>query len=78
MHIPGDDCKELYETVTGTRVAYELYQRLSGQRDLDLYQSQCIAGIVEYVKAHPKASEDELAKEIAKQIQLFQFKVENM
>ncbi len=68
----------MYETVTGARVAYELYQRLSGQRDLETYQSQCIAGIVEYVKSHPKASEDELAKEIAKQIQLFQFKVENM
>ncbi len=74
----GDDHKQLYETVTGARVAYELYQRMSSERDIETYQAQCILAIVDYVKKHPKASEQELAKEVEKQIELFKFKIDTM
>ncbi len=74
----GDDHKQLYETVTGARVAYELYQRMTGEREIETYQTQCILGIVDYVKKHPKATEDELAREVAKQIELFKYKIDTM
>ena len=74
----GDEHKEIYQTITGARVAYELYQRFSSERDIETYQAQCIAGICDYVKQHPKATEQEIAKEVEKQIELFKFKVETM
>jgi uncharacterized protein YpbB len=72
----GDDGKELYQKITGARVAYEIYNRLSGQRDIDTYQAQCYMGIAEFIKKHPKASEQELTEEVQKQIALFAAKVE--
>ncbi len=43
-----------------------------------MFQAQCIMGIVEYIKKHPKASQKELTAEVEKQIQLFQMKVESL
>ena len=30
--------KNMYELITGARVAYELWNRISGQRDLETYE----------------------------------------
>ena len=74
----GEEHKEMYRTITQARVAYELYQRLTSSNDIETYQAQCIAGICDYVKKHPKATEQELAKEVEKQIELFKFKIDTM
>ena len=34
----GDEHKQLLKTVTGARVTYELYNRLSAQKDVDTFQ----------------------------------------
>lgn len=70
------DNKELAEKLACTRIAYELYQRLSGERELETMRQQAILGIAAYIKKHPKASKEELAAEIGKQIQLFAQKVD--
>jgi hypothetical protein len=67
----GDDYKQLYTTVTGARVTYELYSRLSDRQDIESLRNQCIMSIVEFVKSHPKASEAELTKEVERQIATF-------
>jgi len=72
----GDDHKKLYEKVTGTRVVYELYSRLTTSNNIDLYKSQCMMGIVDYIKAHPNATEAELTKEIQKQVETFKQRVD--
>jgi hypothetical protein len=74
----GDEYKELYKTVTGARVTYELYQRITANKDLETFQTQCIMGIVAYIKANPKASEAELTKEVEKQVKLFKDRVETL
>jgi hypothetical protein len=71
----NEEGEELYKIITGARVAYELWSRISSQKDVDTYQAQCILGIVEFIKKNPKATEDQLAKEVQKQIELFKAKV---
>ena len=34
----GNDYKDLYETITHARIVYELYNRISGQSEIDMYQ----------------------------------------
>lgn len=74
----GDEYKDLYKGVTGARIVYELYQRISASDNLELFKAQCIAGIVEYIKANPKASEAELTKEVEKHVSLFKERVQSM
>ena len=52
-------------------VRYEVYQRISGQREVDALHNRTIAAIVKYVKDHPKAKEEEMQREIAKHIFAF-------
>jgi len=72
----GEEGKDLYKMVTGARVGYEIYNRMSGQRDLEALQQQFIMAVVDYIKKNPKASEDQLAKEIQKQVETFEALVE--
>ncbi|ELU10860.1 hypothetical protein CAPTEDRAFT_129670, partial [Capitella teleta] len=72
----GEEHKDLYKFVTGARVTYEIYQRISSQSSLDAYQAQCIMGIVNYIKEHPKANQKELEKEVLKRIEVFKQQVE--
>jgi len=61
-----------------------LQHQLSGIMESSLYfiiccvQAQCIAGIVEYIKAHPNASEADLTKEVEKHVALFKERVQSM
>lgn len=60
------------------RVGYEVYERLSGEREMEALRSQTILTIAKWIKDHPKASNKEVADEIEQQIALFARKVENM
>lgn len=57
---------------------YELYQRLSGQREVDALHNRTIAAIAKYVKDNPKAKKEELQKEIAKHIFAFAAALEKL
>lgn len=69
---------DMIEKITTFRVGCELFQRLSGARETDALRTQTIMSISDYVKKHPKASKEELAKEVTKQIQLFAEKVDKL
>ncbi|KAK7104550.1 hypothetical protein V1264_019247 [Littorina saxatilis] len=60
------------------RVGYEIYQRLSGEREMDALRNQTILNICKWVNDHPKASKDEMMKEVGKQIAQFAENVEKM
>lgn len=61
----------MIEHLSKLRVGYELYQRLSGEREMEALRKQTIEAIAKWIKEHPKASKDEMQKEISKQITLF-------
>jgi DNA-binding PucR family transcriptional regulator len=72
----GDEHKHLYEVLTGARVANELYQRLGSDSAIEVYRNQCMTGIVDYIKAHPKASQAELTKAVETHINVFKQQLE--
>lgn len=74
----GDEHKDLYQKVTGARVAYELYTRISANSSIEVFQNQCIAGIVDYIKKNPRASEAELTKEVEKHVKIFKENIERL
>jgi len=43
----------------------------SGERAIEQLRAECIMGIVQYLKAHPKASPTDIQKEVGKHIQTF-------
>ena len=43
-----------------------------------MFQTECIMGIVNYIKSHPKATEAELTKAVTAHIAAFQAKVESL
>lgn len=57
---------------------YELYQRMSGEREVDALRAQTIAAIAKYVKDNPKAKREDLQKEIAKHIFAFAHKINTL
>ncbi|XP_060081630.1 uncharacterized protein LOC132560943 [Ylistrum balloti] len=73
-----NDKTDFLKEVTTVRVGYELYQRLSGERELKAMRAETCMNIAKFIKAHPKATKEELQKEVAKQIWLFAQKVEKM
>lgn len=77
MWINDGDASTLKD-ITTARIGYELWSRFSGEKDIDALRNQTILTISKYVKDHPKASKEELTKEVAKQISAFAQKVENL
>ncbi|KAL4238507.1 hypothetical protein ACF0H5_003215 [Mactra antiquata] len=67
-----------FDKLATFRIGYEVYQRFSGNREVDALRAQTIAAIVKYVKDNPKAKKEDLQKEISKHIFAFAHKVENM
>ncbi|XP_019625767.1 PREDICTED: uncharacterized protein LOC109471031 [Branchiostoma belcheri] len=67
---------ELLSTVTQARVGYELFQRATGQDQIDKYKKECILAIADYCKKHPNASKEDLQKEVGKQIVIFAARVD--
>ena len=74
----NNDDPEMIKHLTTMRIGYELWNRLSGERELEALRTQTILRISQYVKSHPNASKEELSKEIGKQIWLFKEKVDKL
>ncbi|XP_060589809.1 uncharacterized protein LOC132744997 [Ruditapes philippinarum] len=66
------------EKVSMFRLGYEVYQRVSGAREIEVLKAQTINAIATYVRDNPKASKEEIQKEIAKQIFAFAQKVDRI
>ncbi|KAK7479450.1 hypothetical protein BaRGS_00029266 [Batillaria attramentaria] len=66
------------EQLAKVRIGYELYQRLSGEREMDALRNQTTVNIAKWIKEHPKASKEETSKEIGNQIMAFAQAVDKM
>lgn len=60
------------------QIGIELYNRLSGAREVDALQNQTIAAIAKYVQENPKAKREDLQKMIAKHIINFARQVDQL
>ena len=55
-----------------------MYQRMSGNREIEALRQQTIEEIARYVKQHPNAPPNELQRVIGKHIIAFAEKVDNI
>lgn len=55
---------------------YEVYQRLSGQREVEALRAETVNKISKYVQENPNAKKEDLQKVIAKYILDFAQKIE--
>merc|ERR1712189_93866 len=71
--ISGNDAgKNALEVMSSLKIANEIYQRLNEDDNrLELLRAKTILRISDYVKKNPRASEEQLAKEVQKEIQQF-------
>ena len=76
--VNDDKAPKFVENMAALRIGYEVYERLSGEREVDALRNQTILAIAKFVKDHPKASKEELVKEISKQIWLFTQRLEKI
>lgn len=72
----GED--DLMKKITSARIINELYQRVSGENEMEALRNETIAKIAKWIKEHPKATKEEITKELSKQITLFAKKVDQM
>uniref|UniRef100_W5NCD1 Si:ch211-191j22.3 n=1 Tax=Lepisosteus oculatus TaxID=7918 RepID=W5NCD1_LEPOC len=68
--------KDLLTVVTGVQVAQEILRRLTGKDQVDVYKEECILAIADYVKSHPRASQQEINRHVEKQVLLFAARVQ--
>ncbi|KAH9505541.1 hypothetical protein Btru_055836 [Bulinus truncatus] len=66
------------EQLAAVKLVNELWERFSGEKELEALRAETILKIVKYVKEHPNSSKDDLAKEIGKMINEFAAKVEQV
>ncbi|CAH1792533.1 unnamed protein product, partial [Owenia fusiformis] len=69
---------EMLKTITGIRVAAELYDRVSSQSTIEAYQTEFYMAIADFVKKHPNSGEAALKKELEKQVAIFAQKVDKL
>lgn len=69
---------QMAERIAGAKLVSELWQRFSGQQEIDSLRSETVLKICQYVKDHPKATKEQLTSEIGKCIAEFASKVEHM
>ncbi|CAL1542104.1 unnamed protein product [Lymnaea stagnalis] len=66
------------EQLATVKIVNEVWQRLSGEKEIEALRTETILRISKYVKENPKASKEELGKEIGRLIKDFASKVEKL
>uniref|UniRef100_A0A3B3RRL8 Si:ch211-191j22.3 n=1 Tax=Paramormyrops kingsleyae TaxID=1676925 RepID=A0A3B3RRL8_9TELE len=72
----SEESKDLLTTLTGARVMHAVHNRLTRRSQLDAYKRECILSVADYVRRHPRASQQELSAEVEKHIKLFAARVQ--
>ncbi|XP_061672421.1 uncharacterized protein LOC133499001 [Syngnathoides biaculeatus] len=65
----------LLTAVTRVRVAGQLLGRLTGQRQVDAYKTECILSVAQFVRANPRATPAQLNAHVEKSVALFAARV---
>lgn len=63
-------------SVTGARLASELFNRFTGQDRINAFKRECIEGMAEYIRQNPRATEAQINSELEKRVVLFAARVQ--
>ncbi|TNM89855.1 hypothetical protein fugu_004089 [Takifugu bimaculatus] len=67
----SDEDRTLLAAVTSIQVSRELLHRITNQDKVDAYKKQCILGIAQFVREHPRASQADITAEVEKRVLVF-------
>ncbi|KAJ7996007.1 hypothetical protein DPEC_G00232610 [Dallia pectoralis] len=67
--------KDILTALTGIQVAQELMDRLTGQREVDAFKTECIRCIADFVQSNPRATQDQINAEVKKHVLVFAARV---
>lgn len=72
----GNEMKEEYEAVVGCRLFAQVWTRVFGEDQTEIYRKEAITAIANYVRTNPNASQEALKQEISRQILAFALKIQ--
>ncbi|XP_064483714.1 uncharacterized protein LOC135396595 isoform X2 [Ornithodoros turicata] len=72
-----EHAEQFYKTVVGARLLHHFWEKLSKEDEIEAHRNEALLAIAEFVKTHPRASEQETLAEIEKQIRNFVHKMES-
>jgi len=71
----SDSDRESLIFLNGVQVARELFNRVTGQDQIEQYKRECIQNIALFVQQNPTASETQINTEVEKHVLLFAARV---
>ncbi|KAK0046887.1 hypothetical protein Bpfe_023754 [Biomphalaria pfeifferi] len=69
---------QMAEQLAAVKLVNELWERFSGEKELEALRTETILKISKFVNEHPNMPKEELSKEVTKLINEFASKVEKM
>ncbi|KAJ0019125.1 hypothetical protein NQD34_006694 [Periophthalmus magnuspinnatus] len=72
----SEDDRGVLASVTGVRLASELFNRITGQDQINAFKRECIVGIADFLKQNPGATEAQINSEVEKRVVLFAARVQ--
>ncbi|XP_075555954.1 uncharacterized protein LOC142588266 isoform X1 [Dermacentor variabilis] len=67
---------KFYKTVVGARLLQHLWKKLSKEDEIEAHRNEALLAIAEYVKKNPRATEEQILKEVQTQIDAFVQKIQ--
>lgn len=74
----GEEGQQLLEAVTTARLCSKAWKTISREDELAAARTETTLAIAKWVKDHPYATQAQTQAEVAKQIELFKQKIENI
>ncbi|XP_037575225.1 uncharacterized protein LOC119457661 isoform X2 [Dermacentor silvarum] len=67
---------KFYKTVVGARLLQHLWKKLTREEEIEEHRNEALLAIAEYVKKNPRATEEQILKEVQTQIDAFVQKIQ--
>lgn len=67
---------KFYKMVVGTRLLQHFWKKLTREEEVEACRNEALLAIAEYVKKNPRATEEQILKEVQSQITAFVEKIQ--
>ncbi|CAN7999866.1 unnamed protein product [Ixodes hexagonus] len=71
-----ENAEKFYKTVVGVRLLQHFWKKLSREDEIEAHRNEALLAVADYIKKNPRATEEQILKEIQKQIDIFVAKIE--
>ncbi|CAN7950351.1 unnamed protein product [Ixodes pacificus] len=71
-----ENADKFYKAVVGVRLLQHFWKKLNREDEIEAHRNEALLAIADYIKKNPRATEEQILKEIQKQIDIFVAKIE--